>query len=177
MRIHLLGFMASGKSTLGPVLAEEGGLDFVDLDDVIVAGCGRSISEIFRTGGEDTFRALETEALESLAGRDGLVLATGGGVVEREVNHAPLLAAHSVYLYWRWEELVGRLGREGDESRPVWREGEDALAMRWRRRDPLYRRLAKQVLLMQEAGEGKAGREKLWEHAHRVLDAAREEEA
>lgn len=140
-RIHLLGFMGAGKSSLGPVLAEKGGFDFVDLDALVQERRGMSIPDLFEAEGEDGFRRAEHEALASLADRAGLVLATGGGIVEREENHALLTAGFCVYLCWPWELLRDRLfWRAGD--RPLVEEGGDALKERWLRRDPLYRRLA-----------------------------------
>jgi shikimate kinase len=70
--IILLGFMGSGKTTVGRLLAERLGRSFVDLDDRIEAAAGKTISEIFATDGEDAFRDAEAQALATLlgAGRD-----------------------------------------------------------------------------------------------------------
>jgi len=141
MRIHLLGFMGAGKSSLGPVLAEMGGMEFIDLDAFIQEREGRGIPELFAAGGEDGFRSAEHAALVSLAKREKLVLATGGGIVERPENHPTLAAGFCAYLNWPWELLRDRLmWRAGD--RPLVEEGGDALRERWLRRDPLYRKLA-----------------------------------
>lgn len=78
----LWGFMATGKSTVGPLVATRAGVPFVDLDAVIEARAGRSIAELFATDGEGAFRALEGEALEAqLADPTPRVVALGGGAL------------------------------------------------------------------------------------------------
>jgi len=78
-RVLLVGFMASGKTTVGRQVAEKLGWDFVDVDDLIEARTGRSIEELFRTRGEAGFREIEAEVTETLLGRSGCVIAPGGG--------------------------------------------------------------------------------------------------
>src|SRR2546427_13150967 len=78
--VILVGFMGAGKSVCGRVLARRLGRCFVETDDMIVAGEGRSIPEIFRDAGEPRFRQLEADTLESLKLKSGEVIATGGGV-------------------------------------------------------------------------------------------------
>ena len=81
-RIVLTGFMGSGKTTVGPLVAERLGWTFVDVDDVIVAEAGTTIPEIFRSEGETEFRRRERETIKKLAQCDGIVLALGGGAIE-----------------------------------------------------------------------------------------------
>ena len=88
--IVLIGFMGCGKSSVGRLIAEKLRYRFVDTDQSIVRETGVPISEIFATHGEDHFRDLETEVLESLRDKRGLVIATGGGIVTR-VRNLPLL--------------------------------------------------------------------------------------
>lgn len=78
---YLCGFMGSGKTTVGAVLAERLGCHFFDTDDQIVTMTGRSIPDIFATDGEPAFRTLESEALRSVAERSPAVISTGGGLV------------------------------------------------------------------------------------------------
>ena len=73
----LTGFMGTGKTTVGRILAERLGLEFVDTDEVIESRAG-PIPEIFERDGEDAFRDLERSVAQELAGRTGLVIATGG---------------------------------------------------------------------------------------------------
>src|SRR2546430_11642856 len=82
--IILVGFWGAGNSVCGRLLARRLGRCFVETDDVIVAGEGRSIPEIFRDAGEPRFRQLEADTLESLKLKSGEVIATGGGLPCRE---------------------------------------------------------------------------------------------
>ena len=84
--LYLIGIMGSGKTSTGRPLAERLGYGFVDADAVIeqVAGC--SIPEIFQRQGEEEFRALEHQVLNSISQRHSLVVATGGGVVTMNEN-------------------------------------------------------------------------------------------
>jgi shikimate kinase len=88
MRVYLAGFMASGKSTVGPRLAERLGLGFLDLDDRIEAQAGQPIPDIFATEGEMGFRQRETRALWDTAGTDDMVVALGGGTIVDDANRA-----------------------------------------------------------------------------------------
>jgi shikimate kinase len=82
----LIGFMGTGKSSIGRIVAGRLGFQFVDVDALIVQRAGMEIAEIFRREGEEHFREIETAALESLLHRERCVIATGGGVVLRERN-------------------------------------------------------------------------------------------
>ena len=88
----LVGFMGSGKSSVGRMLANRLGFQFVDTDAMVVEAAGMQISDLFARHGEAAFREYESEALESLLERrtSGLVVATGGGIVTQERN-LPLL--------------------------------------------------------------------------------------
>ncbi len=88
--IILIGMPGSGKSTVGKALAEVLGRPFADTDDRIAETVGRPIPEIFATEGEAVFRAYETEAVQATGMMSGTVIATGGGVVTKECNYAPL---------------------------------------------------------------------------------------
>ena len=82
--IILTGFMGTGKSTVGALVARELDRRFVDMDDVIVERAGKSIPQIFRDGGEAAFRALERQLAEELSEASRLVIATGGGALLRD---------------------------------------------------------------------------------------------
>ena len=139
-RIVLTGFMGSGKTTVGPLLARRLGWSFIDTDDVIAAEAGCSIPEIFTRDGEAAFRALEHAAIERLASSDALVLALGGGAIELEATRLLLLAGSGTLLVHLEVELVTALARcRGTEHlRPVLAD-EANLASRYARRLPLYR--------------------------------------
>ncbi len=174
MRIFLLGFMGAGKSTLGPVLALNAGLSYVDLDEEIEGEAGRDIRTIFLEEGEEGFRMRESAALIALADREEIVVATGGGTVERSDNHRILLSGHGVYLRWSWEQIWRRLQiRRG--SRPLLAEGEKALHERWLMREPLYMKLSHQVLEMRELGGGKKRERMLAEYSDGIIAALGDE--
>ena len=84
--IALTGFMGTGKSVVGIILAEQTGKQFIELDAVIEQQAGMSIPEIFRTEGEIMFREREITAVKSVAGRTNVVIACGGGVVLNMIN-------------------------------------------------------------------------------------------
>jgi shikimate kinase len=85
-QIYLLGFMGSGKSTVGELLSQALRWPFVDLDTVIEAGQGLSISEIFERSGEPFFRQLERAALTEVLKTEPAVIALGGGTFAQEPN-------------------------------------------------------------------------------------------
>jgi len=110
--IFLIGFMASGKTTVGRLLAERLDWSFVDLDKVIEDGAGRTVAEIFAAEGEAGFRKRETEALQAVAERRMVVVATGGGAPCRDENIEAMLAAGRVFwLDVSPEEAVRRAGK------------------------------------------------------------------
>jgi shikimate kinase len=86
----LIGFMGSGKSSVGRLTAKALGFQFLDTDQMIVERTGRQISEIFATDGEAAFRAIETEVIGSLAHMRRCVISTGGGAVLAEHNRSTL---------------------------------------------------------------------------------------
>lgn len=85
-KIYLTGFMTSGKSTLGPILANVLGWNFFDLDDEIVKDKGKSVDLIFEENGEKYFRGLESQKLEELSILSGCVISLGGGTIVSEEN-------------------------------------------------------------------------------------------
>jgi shikimate kinase len=94
--IFLIGFMGSGKTTVGRLLAQRLGWSFADLDDRVVQAAGMPIREIFAREGEPAFRRRETEALRAAAAERRTVLATGGGAACREENLRLMLEAGRV---------------------------------------------------------------------------------
>ncbi|MCL4301752.1 MAG: shikimate kinase [Anaerolineae bacterium] len=84
--IILTGFMGTGKSTVGRLVAAELGREFVDMDTLIEQREGRPIRQIFAESGEAYFRRLEAGLCRELAQQEGLVIATGGGALVVEVN-------------------------------------------------------------------------------------------
>jgi shikimate kinase len=139
-RIVLTGFMGSGKTTVGPLLAARLGWKFLDADDVIEAEAGITIAEIFALHGEAAFREREHAAIARLAETDGLVLALGGGAIEHPATRTLLLTTRDTLLVHLEVELATTLKRCGgtEQSRPVLADQAN-LASRYERRLPLYR--------------------------------------
>lgn len=87
MNLILVGYRGSGKSTIGPLVAQRLAWTFVDIDETIAKRAGRTISQIFQSEGEVAFRQLERQALESLRRVKRHVIALGGGaVVDPEIR-------------------------------------------------------------------------------------------
>ena len=117
--VILTGFMGSGKSSVGKVLAEKLSCRFIDLDAEIVAAAGLSINEIFARDGEDAFRGLECAQLERiLSSGEECVIATGGGVVIRQQNRE-LMRKRGVIVNLKvtLEQVLDRL--QGCSERPL----------------------------------------------------------
>ncbi len=115
--IVLIGFMGSGKTTVGKRLAELIGVPFVDTDSLVEERAGVSIAEIFTTKGEQSFRKLETAALAVALQLSAAVISVGGGVPAQPEN-APLLAGHTI-VYVEVPLEVVKARTEGDTSRPL----------------------------------------------------------
>lgn len=155
-RVVLTGFMGSGKSTIGRALSQELGWRFIDLDTAIEQRDGRPVPQIFSENGENTFRALETEALISSLSDRNIVLALGGGALDTVANRRALaespktrvvlLAASFDTLYQRCEEQISAAKtRSTLPIRPLLGDREAAMA-RLARREPVYRECAHLVL-------------------------------
>jgi shikimate kinase len=84
--IYITGFMGSGKSTVGRILADKLGFKFIDLDRIIEIDQGKKIKDIFKLDGEKYFRDIETKIVEKIYKNKECVFACGGGVVERKQN-------------------------------------------------------------------------------------------
>ncbi len=84
--VALVGFMGTGKTVVGKLLAEKMGKEFVELDAVIEKKAGKSIPEIFRQDGEIGFRELEIEATGEVANKKNAVITCGGGIVLNTIN-------------------------------------------------------------------------------------------
>jgi len=144
--ITLTGFMGSGKTTVGKVLADFLGCPFMDLDDLIVKKAGKSIPEIFAQDGEPAFRQLEARLLRQTVEKyteNTVVLALGGGAVTAPAS-ASLLHEKTVCIYLRatLETLQARL--EGETAgRPL---ADASLVGRLAAREPLYEQTAHVII-------------------------------
>lgn len=117
--IVLIGMPGSGKSTVGRLVAEATGKEFIDTDEEIERREGRTIPEIFKSEGEEGFRRMEKALLAEIGQRSGQVIATGGGCVTIEENYRNLHQnGRIVWLQRRLEDLE-TTGRPISESRPL----------------------------------------------------------
>ena len=146
-RIYLTGFMGSGKTTIGPILANTIGYDFIDVDRAIVLQTGKSVEQIFRDEGEARFRDLEKEMVASMKSKHRLVISLGGGTISdlealNDIKRSGIL----IYLKAAPEQIFERLHHKTD--RPTLKDAQgDRLADEqlrsriqelYRMREPLY---------------------------------------
>jgi XRE family aerobic/anaerobic benzoate catabolism transcriptional regulator len=142
-RVALIGLRGAGKSTLGRIVAEKLGWQFVELNKDIERDNGMSVPEIFAMYGQEGYRRFEQAALRKLIARDGpMLLATGGGIVAEPVTFDLVLSSfYTIWLKAEPEEHMRRVREQGD-LRPM---GGDASAMQELRailvsREPFYAR-------------------------------------
>jgi shikimate kinase len=145
--LYLIGMMGAGKTTVGRTLARRLKLRFVDSDHEIEVRCGVKIPVVFEIEGEAGFRAREAQTIAELTRLDGIVLATGGGVVLLPENRE-LLAARGTVVYLRAtpEHLYERVRQ--DRNRPLLATADPLARLRelYTERDPLYRSIADLVI-------------------------------
>ncbi|TVS16992.1 MAG: shikimate kinase AroK [Gammaproteobacteria bacterium] len=144
--VFVIGPMGAGKTTVGKLLAEALGLEFVDTDREIERRTGADIAWIFDVEGEEGFRRREAAMLDELTARQGVLVATGGGAVIDEENRKRLISRGTViYLDAPLEQQVERTSH--DRNRPLLQSGEPREVLERLRdeRDPLYREVADHV--------------------------------
>lgn len=137
--IVLTGFMGTGKSSVGKMLARKMRYGYCDLDGVIVDQAGMSINEIFARYGETHFRDLEAKAVNQVSATENLVIATGGGAVIREDNRERLRSTGIIVnLEASVEEITARLS--SDTDRPLLKDEKSMgkIAALLKEREPYY---------------------------------------
>ena len=142
MRIILIGFMGSGKSTTGDLLAKKMNLSFVDLDSEIVATCNMSIQTIFSQKGEVFFREQEQLVAQQYAGVEDIVIATGGGApffLPTLKSLKDVTPSIFVWLYLSFEKTVVRI--RDNSMRPLM-NNQDKAEKLFIARCPLYDSIA-----------------------------------
>ena len=151
-RIVLTGFMGAGKTTIGRLLAESLGWEFLDLDAHIEQRTGTTVPELFALHGEPKFRRLEATALANALSRQQTVLALGGGPPEQLTNRLLLEQTPGtivIFLDAPFETLFDRCMLQSFASpehiRPVLASPEEA-RLRYHQRQPHFRRLARHIL-------------------------------
>lgn len=142
--IVLAGFMGTGKTTVGRLVADRLGWLFIDTDDVIEARANRTIAAIFAESGESAFRALEVGVCAELAGRARCVIATGGGALLDPVTRAAFAAQGLlVGLHADLDEIIRRVG--ADPARPLFSADRAHLAQLLAQRIDVYASLPVQI--------------------------------
>lgn len=146
MMIFLIGFMGSGKTTLGKKLARVMGYDFVDLDKVVETRAGQSIPDFFAKHGEEAFRALERDCLQTGLPAENTVVATGGGA-PCYYDNMEWMNRHGVTVYLMLEPkaLASRLKGSADRPLISGLSGAELLAYieeKLALREPYYRKAA-----------------------------------
>ena len=123
LNIYLIGMMGSGKSTIGPLLAEQLGYSFIDTDSTIEKLVGQNVNEIFKAVGEPEFRQIETKVLAEVSAHIRLIVATGGGIAIEQENWNHLHQGLVIWLDPAVDLLVERL--QGDTTRPLLAAADD----------------------------------------------------
>ncbi len=160
MKIFLIGFMGSGKTYWGRIWAQQLGLDFYDLDEVIEKKEGKTISAIFEKDGEDHFRKLEAMALQGLAETENGVIACGGGTACFNDNMQWMNEnGQTVYLSATPQYIFERV-LDDKEKRPLINKHNEAellffIEQKLKEREPFYKQ-AKVILPVTELNENSA---------------------
>lgn len=138
--VVLTGFMGSGKTTVGRILAQRLGRRFVDTDDEIVARMGASIPEIFARWGEEEFRRVEAQVCQELSAQsEPLVIALGGGALLNAETRQKLEERAVIFsLACDLEEILRRLGK--GEDRPLYSGNRENLERLLESRRVIYMR-------------------------------------
>ncbi len=142
----LTGFMGTGKTTVGQLIAQRLGREFVDTDRWIEERAGKAVQAIFAEDGEDRFRAWEAEACEALSEPRGLIIATGGWALGPQHNREAMQRGGCVICLWAEPEtILARL--QGVDDRPMLWSDDRAAKLRalLKQREEVYRSFAWQV--------------------------------
>ncbi|NIK12436.1 shikimate kinase [Alkalibacillus almallahensis] len=138
--IALIGFMGSGKSTIGYQLASQNHRKFIDLDDEITKFEGREIATIFAQDGEEYFRHVEEKILNQFS-EANVIVATGGGIVMNQNSREILKNCfHTIWLEVSYNVVENRLRL--DDTRPLWKQSKEQRQALFERRQGLYEECA-----------------------------------
>jgi shikimate kinase len=117
--LYLTGFMGTGKSAVGPLVARALGYTYVDLDREVEQAAGATVPQIFAREGEAGFRRREAEALDAVSARDRCVVATGGGAVLSSTNRERMARTGHVVCLTASPAAIVRRTRRGRSRRPL----------------------------------------------------------
>ena len=119
--IALIGFMGTGKSTVGRLIADQLRFNFIDTDELIELRAGKSVSAIFASEGEAAFRQYEAEVVAELSSRQRTIISTGGGLGANEAHVASLKQHALVVCLWASPENIWERVRS-QTHRPLLKE-------------------------------------------------------
>lgn len=136
-RVVLVGFMGAGKSTVGPLLAERLGWDFLDMDSRIEERLGMDVASCFRTHGEEAFRAEERAVARELLDRRRVVVAAGGGAFAGAETRE--LLRRNALTVWLLADLAAVLRRVPADGRRPLAGNREIMASRLAERESAYR--------------------------------------
>ena len=144
--IILVGFMGTGKTTVGKLLARQLKRRFIDMDPTIEERAGKSIGRIFEEDGEPRFREMERDLVRELAAKTGLVIAAGGGLVLNPDNTGDFSQSGKIICLLASEDDVLRRVA-GSTARPLLENGEKKQRIRdlMEKRRPLYETIPRRV--------------------------------
>ena len=136
--IYLVGFMGSGKSTVGKILAEKLNMNFIDIDKLIEEKEGMEIKDIFEQKGESYFRELERKQIEAIVKQEGLVVSTGGGL-GANLDNMNLIKKNGdvVWLDVSLNTVLDRL--KNDQDRPLLKQSTEKIKQLFEERKNVYR--------------------------------------
>jgi shikimate kinase len=106
VNIALIGFMGTGKTSVGRLVAEQLHFDYLDTDEMIQSATGKTIAEIFKSDGEKNFRELEQKVVEEISARKNTVISTGGGLPVNPKNLGSLKSHALVVCLWASPEKI-----------------------------------------------------------------------
>jgi shikimate kinase len=138
--LALIGFMGTGKSSVGRLAATQLNFTFMDTDDLIESRVGKSVAEIFSQAGEKVFRELEAQVVADLGRTHNKVISTGGGLVMNADNLASLKEHALVVCLWASPEMIWERVR-GQSHRPLLQDGDGLAKVRelLAVREPVYK--------------------------------------
>ncbi|MGA9778171.1 MAG: shikimate kinase [Limisphaerales bacterium] len=140
VNLALIGFMGTGKSSVGRLVADQLHFDYLDTDELIQSRTGRTIADIFKKDGEPAFRKLEQQLVFELAARKRMVISTGGGLPANPVNLASLKSHALIVCLWASPEKIWERVRN-QTHRPLLCDPNPRLKIRelLAAREPFYR--------------------------------------
>ncbi len=136
--IYLVGFMGSGKSTVGKIVSKKTGMDFIDVDQLIEEKERKKIREIFKEKGEQYFRAKEKETLNEITSKKNLVVSTGGGLGADAENMKKM--KQTGLVIWLDASIKTILERtKNDTDRPLLQQPYEKIKKLFEERKKIYR--------------------------------------